>query len=135
MTDGDLQSKVGAERVRASLLEARLSPRRALEAAELDSLASAQTDAHNRTLDARRTIAETTQGLRVLKAREQVLAGGLTRPQRSWLRVGEPVLAASLLFLSLTVIGAALDHHLQTALLEVGGFALGLMIALRRRGP
>lgn len=133
VTEDALQSTVVAERARVLGLEARLAGRRAAEAAELELLASQQQAVAQQTGAGARRLEQARAQLGVLAQRQRTLEQGLSRAHRSWLRLGEPVLAGLLLFFCLTVIGAAIHQHAQTAGLEVAGFFLGLLLALARR--
>lgn len=131
--DEALQERVESERTRVLGLESRLSRRRAAEAAELEVLAVQQADVHKRTGAGTSGLAQSRVSLAALVVREQALEQGLSRAHRSWLRVGEPVLAGLLLFFALVLIGVAFRHHAQTAGLEVLALFVGLLLGLARR--
>lgn len=129
----ELQGRVEEERTRVLGLEARLSRRRAAEAAELELLRSQQEDVDRRSATTTRALEQAKEQQATLTVRQRALEQGLSRAQRSWLRVGEPVLAGLLLFLALTAVGASWRHPGRAAALEVLGFFIGLLVALARR--
>lgn len=128
MLDPTLSSAVSSQRDRLTGLHARLAPRRASETATLEALEKTAQDVDARLMAASLTLTRTQAGARALQQRRAALEQGLSRAQRSWLRCGEPVLAGLLLFFSLTLIGAAIDHHLEVFCLEVLGFCLALWV-------
>lgn len=128
MSDVSLATAIETTRGRLLELEAQLARRRATEAAELELIESQRGQLARRTGQLERERVEVVRAIAQLSQAQQELTRGLSAARRSWLRLGEPVLGAILVFVM--PVSVALTHkRLPLILLEVGALSAGTAVA------
>ena len=137
MSEPSLTAAVEAERAKALALEAKLSKRRASEAAELEVLESTLSRAQSKKTELDGHLAKVGERSTALEAEAQTLELGLSRAGRWWVRLGEPVIGAASLFLAIISVGLARMPQVTVVLEGVafvaGGSVTSLVRTWRRR--
>lgn len=132
MSEPSLTAAVDAERARALALEAKLSRRRAAEAAELEVLESTLSRAQSKKAELDAHLVKVGERSIALEAEAQTLERGLSRSGRWWVRLGEPVIGAASLFLAIISVGLARTPQVTVVLEGVAFVAGGSMTSLVR---
>jgi chromosome segregation ATPase len=128
MNEPSLTAAVEAERAKALALEARLSKRRASEAAELEVLESTLSRAQSKKAELEAHLVKVGERNTALEAQAQTLEHGLSRGSRWWARLGEPVIGALSLFLAIVSVGLTRTPQV-TVILEGVALAVGASVS------
>lgn len=128
MSEPSLTAAVETERARALALEAKLSKRRAAEAAELEVLESTLSRAQSKKAELDAHLVKVGERTTALEAQAQTLEHGLSRTGRWWARLGEPVIGALSLFLAIVSVGLTRTSQV-TLMLEGVALAVGASVS------